>query len=76
MTLQAKFDQQLKQLGSGGATTVAVEDAPRQITCEITERDSLAVSFNRLRLGTSELAAAGAASPAWPLASRRRAGSG
>jgi hypothetical protein len=60
MTLQTQFDQQLTKLGSGAAATVAVEDAPRQITCDITELDSLAVSFQQLRLATPELASAGA----------------
>jgi hypothetical protein len=60
MTLQAKFNQQLTNLGSGGAATLAVEDAPRQLACDIVRRDSLAISFNRLQLTTSELADADA----------------
>ncbi len=60
MNVRSQFDQELKKLGSGAAATVAVEDSPRQLTCEIVERDSLAVSFNRLRLTTTELAAASA----------------
>jgi hypothetical protein len=58
MTLHAKFDQQLAKLGSGAAATVTVEDAPRRITCEIVERNALAVSFDRLTLATAELASA------------------
>ena len=58
MNLRLQFDQELKKLGSGAAATVAVEDSPRQLTCEIVERDSLAVSFKHLRLATSELASA------------------
>jgi hypothetical protein len=58
MTLQKKFDQELTNLGNGAAATVAIDEAPRQLTCEITERNSLAVSFNDLRLATPELASA------------------
>jgi hypothetical protein len=61
MTLHAKFDQELTKLGSGAAATLAAEDGPRKITCDIVERNQLAVSFNQLRLATAELAAAGAA---------------
>jgi hypothetical protein len=60
MTLHAKFDQELTKLGSGGTATLAVEQALRKITCDIVERNALAVSFNQLRLATSELASAGA----------------
>jgi hypothetical protein len=56
MTLQAKFDQQLTNSGNGAAAALAIDEAPRQLTCDITERNSLAVSFNDLRLTTSELA--------------------
>ncbi len=58
MTLQTQFEQQLTNLGSGAATTVAVEDPPRQLTCDLVERNQLAVSFSQLRLATSELASA------------------
>jgi hypothetical protein len=58
MTLQKKFAQELSNLGSGPSAAVAVEDAPRHLTCEIVERDALAVSFDRLRLATNELASA------------------
>ncbi len=40
---------------------MAVDDAPRQLTCDVVERNSLAVSFNQLRLATTELASADAA---------------
>jgi hypothetical protein len=60
MTLQKPFEQELIQLGSGGAATVATSDSPRQLTCDVVERDSLAVSFNQLRLTTPELASADA----------------
>jgi hypothetical protein len=35
---------------------VAAEAEPRKLTCDVVERNSLAVSFERLRLATSELA--------------------
>jgi hypothetical protein len=60
MTLQKQFEQELIQLGSGGAATVAVSDSPRQLSCDVVERNSLAVSFNQLRLTTTELASADA----------------
>jgi hypothetical protein len=58
MTLQQKFEQALTNLGNGAAANLAIDEAPRQLTCDITERNSLAVSFNELRLATSELATA------------------
>ena len=61
MNLQSKFEHELTKLGSGAATTVAVEDSPRHLSCDIVERNPLAVSFNRLALATSELASAGPA---------------
>jgi hypothetical protein len=60
MKLHTQFDQALTKLGSGPAT-VAVEDSPRQLTCDIVEHNALAVSFNQLKLATTELAAAAAA---------------
>jgi hypothetical protein len=61
MTLQKQFERELIQLGSGGTATVAVSDAPRHLTCDVAECNSLAVSFNQLRLATAELASADAA---------------
>lgn len=61
MTLQRQFETELTQLGNGGAATVAVSDSPRQLTCDVVERNALAVSFNQLRLATIELASADAA---------------
>jgi hypothetical protein len=58
MTIHTKFDQQLTHLGNGAAATVTVDDSPRQLTCDIVERNSLAVSFKELRLATTELAGA------------------
>lgn len=60
MTLQNQFEQELLSLGDGGAATVAVSDSPRQLSCDVVERNSLAVSFNQLRLATDELATADA----------------
>ncbi len=59
MTLQNQFEQGLQNSGSGPAM-VAVSDSPRQLSCDIVERNSLAVLFNQLRLTTDELASAGA----------------
>jgi hypothetical protein len=61
MNLHAQFEQELTRLGSGGAATVAAQAGTRRITCDTLERTSLAISFQRLELATSELAAASAA---------------
>jgi hypothetical protein len=61
MKLHAQFEQELTNLGSGGAATVAVDAAPRQVMCDTLERTSLAVSFQRLQLATTELASASTA---------------
>jgi hypothetical protein len=58
MTLQKKFEQELLNSGGGGPAMVAVHDSPRHLTCDVVERNSLAVSFNQLRLATDELASA------------------
>jgi len=58
MTLQQKFDQELTNLGNGAAVSVTIEDSPRQLLCDIAERNSLAVSFHELWLSTTELATA------------------
>ena len=60
MKLHTQFDQQLTKLGSGAPATVAAEDSPRQLTCDVVEHNALAVSFNQLRLATTELASASA----------------
>jgi hypothetical protein len=60
MTIQCQFQQQLTQLGAGGAAALTAEAGPRKITCDVVERNSLAVSFNVLRLTTTELASASA----------------
>jgi hypothetical protein len=58
MSVASQFEQELKQLGSGGAAKVAVADGPRKVSCDIIERNSLAVAFDKLRLATTELAGA------------------
>jgi hypothetical protein len=60
MTIQHQLEQQLSNLGSGGSAMVAANDGPRQVSCDVVERNSLAVSFNSLRLETTELASADA----------------
>jgi hypothetical protein len=61
MNLHQQFERELANIGSGGAATVTVEAQPRTLTCEIVERNTLAVSFNSLRLRTAELASADSA---------------
>jgi hypothetical protein len=61
MSLVCQFEQELKQLGNGGAATVSVAEGPRTVTCEIVERNSLAVAFDKLRLASNELASVKAA---------------
>jgi hypothetical protein len=60
MKLHTDFERELANLGDGGAATLAVEARPRTLTCDIVERNSLAVSFNYLRLATEGLASADA----------------
>jgi hypothetical protein len=60
MTLQNQFEQELTKLGSGGPATLAVSEAPRHLTCDVVERNPLAVSFDQLRIATTELATADA----------------
>jgi hypothetical protein len=61
MTLQNQFEQEILNSGGGGPATVAVNDSPRQLSCDVVERNALAVSFNQLRLATVELASSNAA---------------
>src|SRR4051812_11391134 len=61
MTLQHQFEQELLNLGDGGPAVLAVNDSPRHLSCDVVERNSLAVSFNQLRITTDELASAEAA---------------
>lgn len=59
MTLQTRFEQELNR-HAGGAATLTADVPPRSLTCDVTECTSLAVSFERLQLATSELSAAAA----------------
>ena len=61
MTLQTQFKQELTKLGNGGRATLVAQDGPRHLACEVSECNSLAVSFTMLRLATSELASASVA---------------
>ena len=61
MKLKNQFEQELLNSGGGGPAVVAVHDSPRHLTCDVVERNSLAVSFNQLRLATDELGSADAA---------------
>lgn len=58
MTLQAQFEQELKNLGSGAAKALSLTAEPQHLSCDVVQSDSLAVSFNSLRLATSQLAEA------------------
>jgi hypothetical protein len=60
MNLPSLFDQELTKLG-GSPATLTVNLPPWKMTCDVAEQNSLAVSFNQLRLETAELAAASAA---------------
>ncbi len=58
MTLRMQFEQELNQLGAGGAATVDVSAGNRRLTCDLVERNTLAVAFQTLRVATPELAEA------------------
>jgi len=58
MTLQDQWKHDLAALGNGGAATLSIQTEPRQLACDIITRDALAISFNTLRLSTTELAEA------------------
>jgi hypothetical protein len=62
MTLRMQFENELNQLGAGGATAVDLTAGNRRLTCDLVERNSLAVAFQTLRVTTPELAAATSAS--------------
>ena len=57
--LQVQLDQQLSQIGSGVAV-VTIDDGARRLSCNIVDHNPLAISFEWLRLATTELAAASA----------------
>jgi hypothetical protein len=56
MNLRTQFEHELNQLGGGGTATVDITVGSRQLTCELVERNSLAVAFQTLRVATPELA--------------------
>ena len=58
MTLRTQFEHELTQLGAGGAATVETSSGNRRLTCDLVERNSLAVALQSLRVATSELASA------------------
>ena len=58
MTLRMQFDHELNQLGAGGTATVDISVGSRRLTCDLVERNTLAVAFQALRVATPELAAA------------------
>ena len=58
MTLRMHFEHELNQLGVGGAATVDLTSGNRRLTCDLVERNTLAVAFQALRVATPELAAA------------------
>jgi hypothetical protein len=55
------FEHALSGIGTGGATTLEIDAGHRRMRCDVTERNSLAVSFSHLCLTTRELANADAA---------------
>ncbi len=61
MNAQQLLERELTNIGTGGAATVEIDAGERHFQCDITERNSLAVTFTRLSLTTRELANADAA---------------
>src|SRR3972149_691092 len=58
MTLRMQFETELNHLGTGGTATVDLTAGSRRLTCDLAERNSLAVAFQALRVATPELAGA------------------
>jgi len=58
MTLRMQFENELNRLGGGGTASVDLTDGSRRLTCDLVERNSLAVAFQTLRVATPELAEA------------------
>lgn len=61
MNAQQLLERELTNIGTGGAATVEIDAGQRRVQCDITERNTLAVTLTRLSLTTSELAQADAA---------------
>jgi hypothetical protein len=62
MTLRMQLDQELNNIGAGGTTTLDVTAGNRRLTCDLVERNTLAVAFQALRVATPELSGATSAS--------------
>ena len=62
MTLRTQFETELNQLGTGGVATIDTAVGSRRLTCDLVERNSLAVAFQTLRVTTPELANASSVS--------------
>jgi hypothetical protein len=62
MTLRLQFETELNHLGAGGGATIDIAVGSRRLTCDLVERNSLAVAFQTLRVITPELANASSAS--------------
>ena len=56
MTLHRQFEHELNQFGAGGAATVDLTVGSRRLTCDLVERNSLAVALQTLHVATPELA--------------------
>jgi hypothetical protein len=57
-----QFEHELNSIGAGGTAMVDITSCSRRLTCDLVERNSLAVAFQVLRVATPELAAATSAS--------------
>jgi hypothetical protein len=56
MTLRTLFEHELNQLGAGGSTGVDLTSGNRRLTCDLAERNTLAVAFQTMHVATPELA--------------------
>jgi hypothetical protein len=56
MSLKSQLEQKFAGLGSGGPVTFTLDREPRHLTCRLAEHSPLAVSFDEVRLVSSELA--------------------
>jgi hypothetical protein len=58
MNLQNQLARELSTIGTGGATEIRLVDSPLTLGCKLAERNSLAVSFNDVRLAATTLSTA------------------